>query len=224
MAVAGVFIAQVLMLINRRPPRIDGSQRFLFLGVAGGLVAFLPHGLVDWNLHIPGNSLLCAIILGLFVGCLLPLQKDQGEQRNAQLGGKVIPRVIQYAAVITSGVIIGTSLLNACAETKMKPMRRALLWNMWSKAEISQAEKASMLKEALPDAFWAASIRPNNAEYAELIGRAYLHLSKGSNKDDLEKAKEWFSKALALSPASIDLIGTLMEIRLVSTTNSSTTQ
>jgi O-antigen ligase len=42
-----------------------GFGRILFLGSFGGLIAILIHSLSDFNLHIPANGLLFAVLLGM---------------------------------------------------------------------------------------------------------------------------------------------------------------
>jgi len=47
---------------------LRGSRGTLAVGAAAGLAAFLLHGLVDFNLHIPANAATAAILAGIVLG------------------------------------------------------------------------------------------------------------------------------------------------------------
>jgi O-antigen ligase len=49
-----------------------GFGRMLFLGSFGGLIAILIHSLADFNLHIPANGLLFAVLLGMVYASIAP--------------------------------------------------------------------------------------------------------------------------------------------------------
>lgn len=49
-----------------------GMPRFLALGAAGSLLAILGHSLVDFNLHLPANALVFAVVLALAYGAAAP--------------------------------------------------------------------------------------------------------------------------------------------------------
>jgi O-antigen ligase len=49
-----------------------GMPRFLVLGAAGSLLAILGHSLVDFNLHLPANALVFAVVLALAYGAAKP--------------------------------------------------------------------------------------------------------------------------------------------------------
>jgi len=74
-------------------------------------------------------------------------------------------------------------------------------------------EKQAALQAALAGGLWAAEGGPARAEYAELIGRAYIHFSEGTEAGELAAAERWFGRALALAPLRADLRDTLRELR-----------
>jgi hypothetical protein len=69
-----------------------------------------------------------------------------------------------------------------------------------------------MIEDALPGALRAAGIDPWDADTAETIARAYLHLAQGLPSKDLSLAGEWFRRTLALCPARQRVAATLRQI------------
>jgi hypothetical protein len=100
------------------------------------------------------------------------------------------------------------------SEKMVAPLRRALLENMRSKSELPPDERADLLIKALPPAVNAAVSDPWNAEYAKLVGLAYLHLSQGKDMVFLEEADRWLTAAICRSPFPISMYSTVAEIRL----------
>ena len=45
--------------------RDPGPARWLVAGPASAVAGLCVHGLVETNLHVPANALLCAVVLGL---------------------------------------------------------------------------------------------------------------------------------------------------------------
>ena len=61
-ALIGLVLFRALRGIGRT---VRASNRFLLLGCCGGLCSMLLHAAVDFNLHIPANALLFAVLAGL---------------------------------------------------------------------------------------------------------------------------------------------------------------
>jgi O-antigen ligase len=62
LALVGGVLASALRNLRRAP---RGENWFLLLGCCGGVLSLLLHSAVDFNLHIPANALLFAVLLGL---------------------------------------------------------------------------------------------------------------------------------------------------------------
>jgi O-antigen ligase len=60
----------------------QSTDWFLLLGCCGGIFALLLHALVDFNLHIPANSLVFAVLLGL-AGALTSAAANAPDRRAA---------------------------------------------------------------------------------------------------------------------------------------------
>jgi len=206
-------ILTVAMWLRQRKATLD-QQTPLLMGLEGCLIGFLPHGLVDWNLHVPANGFLFAVVLGLFCGRLFPEQSAEKTSGRSQI-------LLRYARVLAPGVTVvlcGLAMIEAVrqaqAETMITGLRQALLWNMWTKSGLSAEEREELLLASIPSAWRAVRMAPCNAEYSELLGRAYLHLSRGKRIPELRMAEECFSMSIAQSPLSLHLFPTLGEIRL----------
>ncbi len=61
----------------------DSSDRALSLGVFAGIVALLLHSLADFNLYIPANGLVFAVLLGLGASLAAPLPAGASSPRAA---------------------------------------------------------------------------------------------------------------------------------------------
>lgn len=219
MGVIGLFVflgaaACVIATVWRYRKSSFTRPTALEIGASGCLAAFLPHGWVDWNLHIPANAFLFAIVLGLFLGII--------SHRSSSFSGHGDPgKMCKSRGLFLSGLtvlvclscLIG-SLQYMHSEKMVAPLRRALLENMRSKSELPPDERADLLIKALPPAVNTAVSDPWNAEYAKLVGLAYLHLSQGKDMVFLEEADRWLTAAICRSPFPISMYSTVAEIRL----------
>lgn len=215
LVIAGALLIYGVKLCIGYRAAMEEQDQPLMLGLSGSLVAFLPHGLMDFNLHIPANAFLFTVILGLFLGMLA---RKVPHNCDLRLGKNLVEWISWGTWLVLIGVLVmclPEGIKRCRAEKAMFPLRQALLWNMWPKAKLPEEEKAMLLVRALPRAIWAARQRPQSAEYAELIGRAYLHLCDGKDPLELRLAEEWFSTAICNSPAADKLYGTLLQIRSV---------
>jgi O-antigen ligase len=68
-AIGGALLALVLWPVGRRMvAAFGGGAPTLSVGIAASLTAFLLHGLVDFNFHIPSNAAAAAILAGALLG------------------------------------------------------------------------------------------------------------------------------------------------------------
>jgi len=222
LAEAGVIGAGlILATVGYVAVRIS-RDRFMFcqkgsalqLGLSGSLVAFLPHGLVDWNLHIPANAILFVIVAGLFLGSFFQPKAELVVQFGHLSCWKILRFGVAAFTIVGCLVCITGAIQHARNEKDINPLRHALLSYMWPKSTLCDSEKQRLLMEALPQGISAARREPRNAEYARLVGLAYLHLSRGKDTLALKEAEEWLMQAVSHSPLSLSLYSTIAEIRL----------
>lgn len=209
LVLAGAFVVAAWRHVRRNwTVAVAGPQRALAIGLAGALVAFLPHGLFDWNLHVPANVLLLAVVIGALLGIC------GAENIQAQMPAprrQWLREAVAVATIAAVGMCLWGATQEMFADRAAAPLRLALLGQRMPR--VTPQEKQAALQAALAGGLWAAEVGPARAEYAELIGRAYLHFSEGTEAGELAAAERWFGRALALAPLRADLRDTLRELR-----------
>lgn len=215
-AVLTIFLAQIWKPESIRTFTRDSVDNPLLAGAGGALVAFLPHGFVDWNLHIPANALLFAMISGLVVGLIDPKTSGRVFSKSIVLFTKFVICVITL--IFCVGAIIG-AFRYAKAATSLESMRHAVLCNMSPKPATPSVDRRALLLRALPSALEAARRPLSPVDTPVLIGLAYLYLSEGKPGLELRLAEEWFEQALAGTPLRLELVATINEIRLLIATS-----
>lgn len=211
---AGLVLAAVFVVLAIRQVRqnwkamLAGPHRPVPIGLGASLVAFLPHGLFDWNLHVPANALLLAVVVGTLLGTSGAKPEEARPTGRLRKGLRHGVAVVLIAAL---GLCLWAAIRDVVAERAVAPLRLALLTHRIAKVPLP--EKQAALEAALASGLWAAEVCPHRAEYAELIGRAYLDLSNGHESGDLAAAERWFSRALVHAPLRQDLADTVGQLR-----------
>ncbi len=191
-----------------------GSQRALVIGLTGSLVAFLPHGLFDWNLHVPANAFLLAVVVGTLLGVSAPAAFAEAEAAP-RFVRRLARDAVAGAMIVAAGLCIGTASYHVAADRAIAPLREALVLHRMRKPALLATEKRAALERSLAGGLLAAEMRPGCGEYAETLGQAYLLLAEGSDPGDLASAAAWFRRALACGPLKDHLRRTLTQIDAV---------
>ena len=89
-------------------------SRGILIGLAGAVTVMLVHSLVDFNLHVPSNGLLFAMLLGLLV-VLSSLHLSRSSGRVAWVG-RPLDRVLKGETVVAPGTMaaFSVSLASMC--------------------------------------------------------------------------------------------------------------
>lgn len=212
--VAGVLLAAMFAILalpymaRRWATMLASPRRPLALGLGASLVAFLPHGLFDWNLHVPANALLLAVLVGAFLGIS---GAAPATGRPTGLVQRALGDGLAVAMIAAIGLCLWAATRDVLADRAAVPLRLALLTQRMPR--VPPEEKQAALEAALPSGLWAAEVSPHRAEYAELVARAYLHFSQGKEAGELAAAEYWLCRALAHAPLREDLARTLAELR-----------
>jgi len=198
LAVVGLLIA----VIRRRFCQQRRHGRALHIGLVAALSAIAVHSLFDYNLHIPANAFLLAVITGLLLSPPSPEQVPAPARRKI---GRWLPRI-----VIAVGLLycVQAAVRESIADTQIAPLREALVMEGRGTGTGSDA-----LRAAIPRAEQAARLDPTNARHAEVLAHAWLHLSEGRDQAALGHAREWMQRSLALRP--IDGFGRLTQLQLL---------
>lgn len=185
--VAAAFIARGRRFYRETAPQARGLDAAAWASLAGLAL----HSAFDWNLHVPANAMLAAVVAGLAFA-------SGGRARNA-VAAADSPRLRRAAAAI-----LAISCLVACAilarEAATAITRRQLA------TAIVEARKAAREQTPLALDGCARAVRageraawwnPGDARLATLIGQALLHLAPGD-----EAADDWFRRARLASPVA----------------------
>jgi O-antigen ligase len=209
-AIAGVLAVVVARRVRRGWSRVASQDRALAAGLGASLAAFLPHGLFDWNLHVPANAWIFAVLVGLLFGIATgdPLAPTSRPSR----GTRFLRNAVATGLIAATGVCLWATLRYAAADWSAMPLREALFLQRIPRTGLTLAEKQFRLEQALAGGLRAAELCPRDAGYAETLGQAFLHLSGGTRTADLEAARRWFRQALRQSPTNDRARRTLAEI------------
>ncbi len=226
----GVVLAGLAIFLAWRRTRIGWkrtrtpSGRALRAGLLGALSAAGLHGLFDWNLHVPANAFLAAVVLGLLLAMAPPRRADAVGASPARRGRR--------RCLWTSGVVVGLAVLVACdawrhiqADRLVEPLRHVLAAQRRRPSRGAGLEREGVreaapmtaphrevLEGALASAHRAAELDPLSADYAESIAHGHLHRSEGTGAFELETAAAWYRRTLRLSPLRVELHDTLGDI------------
>lgn len=148
------------------------------------------HSAFDWNLHVPANALLAAVVAGL----ALANRRPRGE------GGGARPPGWRRAGAAMAAIscLLSCAILAREAATAMT--RRQLA------TAIVETRKTDPEQSPLPRAACATAVRagersarwnPGDARLATLIGQALLHGAAGD-----QAADQWFRRARRASPVA----------------------
>lgn len=210
-------------VVRRWGVLVSRTPRNAGIGVIGALVGFAVHGVFDWNLHVPANAWLCAILCGLLVGATRnapgrpPLSSEAGLKQKSPSGGwSIVGGLLVVAGV---GLAMNVAVREAIADRSLSPLRQALALQRQPQSERTDSERLFALRAALPEALQGFQCWPYNANGADVVAAAYLHLSAGKPSPDLSLADEWYCRVLSLCPMRSGVQNTLTEIHRAQTTS-----
>jgi hypothetical protein len=188
-----------------------GARRLVRLGIVGGILFAALHGAVDHGIQIPANAYLCALLMGLLVG---GIKADRPAPAVNALPGRFGwgDRAGRLVTVAIACLLVWGAEREWSADRLIFPLRRAVALQRVPGDERRLLEKPQLLRAALPAAQQAFAMAPRDAEFAETIGQAFLHLSRGEPGPELEAAQDWFRRSLRICPVNPWLRRTLAEV------------
>jgi len=198
---AGAFIVGWLLwrIVGALRREHDVVDRALNAGMIGSIAAISFHSFFDYNLHVPANAFLFAVILGLLL---------RRGPRDGEVDGCDEPAVKRNPIATGLTVCVALALLycsqatvrEALADRAIRPLRKALVASRSRPDPLESRAGDGRLREALSSAEFAATLCPLNAEYARP--------SAG-----LRKADDWLKLSLSLCPVNRYARATRREIR-----------
>lgn len=187
------------------------NDRGLAIGLFGAITAIAVHSLVDYNLRVPANGFLFAVVAGLALGSAAP------ERMRSMAGPLPNDRRQSGGLRLAIGLLLLVCCLGAtrdiACDRMTSPLRHAVVAQRVD--GISPSRKRQLLLDAVPPAYRAAAWAPWDSAVAENLGQAFLHLSDGQPSAELDASRYWFSQALRLAPANAGLRWPLQDLSAV---------
>ena len=123
--------------------RKSSNEVALLIGALSALVALLCHSVIDFNLHIPANTLLVAFLFGILANPTEALGRSEA--------APVIPAWLRFAPVLLGAVLVAAAAPFLRAEYDGERARVALRDQHYPEA-LAFAKSAVQLDKANPDA------------------------------------------------------------------------
>jgi len=202
---AAIGLGLAALLFRRLRRRWNGlespSDRALRWGVVGAMVSAAVHALWDWNMGVPANAFLAAVLLGLLLGTV---DEDEPARANDAPDNRRSPRrwgrrLALSAVAAAMGTCVVTAVLDTLTSRWIAPLRLAVALQC-SRLPLTPTEKREMLASTLPWGIRAARWAPLSSSDAATVGQAYLHLSGGEDSPELVEARRWLGRSLELCP------------------------
>ena len=187
-------VARTWRYVGRSSPDLGGrpgSNKFAFvLGASLGLVAILAHSLVDFNMHIPANAILCVSLMAL-LSSHLRFATDNYWHRLRWWS-----RSVAAVVLLLTGVCLAREGWRQGAEFVW--LDHAARASSFSPAQVALLQRAY-------------AVEPMNAQTAFALGDALRHQSQeggefyqGQEGMDYRKLAEqgmsWFGRGMKLNP------------------------
>lgn len=193
---AWLFLLSGRLLAGARRDGVEGERRegdrvLLLAGAGSGLVALAFHSVVDFNLHLRGNLLLAALLMGLLTRLVAEARekhRDRIEVENRTNGRLMRAGALIVAVLLAAG--LGWELRRKIPET----------------IALRQVGGHQRGTDAwLDELLVAAAVESGNPETIMKLGDYYRQrslLGEEDYKEAAESALQWYERAMVLMPAS----------------------
>jgi hypothetical protein len=181
---------------SSEPPSAGAADRVLHAGLLAAVAAMALHSFFDYNLHVPANAFIFAVVFGLFLGSRRATEPAGANRPDSPCESRSALPSILLIVVAVCGL---GALKDLFVESRVAPLRRALL--RWRLSEpFSRGFLESDLHEQVAAAESVAALAPWDAEARDLLAQGRLQLAEGRKTDDLIRARRWFADKLRLCP------------------------
>jgi hypothetical protein len=175
---------------DARPP-----YRLMSAGPWAALAGIAAYSAFDWNLHLPANSFLACLVLGL---CLASTPVTQSFP--TRLFMRVPESFARTGFVIACTAAFVFLVRDGLSDAAQRFAREAIVADRLHQKNASMTSAEQRLDTAISSAEWVARVDPRNASLAVTIGHLYLHAA-GNAEDPqrrdslLAEADRWFRLA-----------------------------
>jgi O-antigen ligase len=192
LCVMGVLLRQFASFLRFADP----EQRLTYAGPWAGLAGVAAHSAFDWNMHVPANAFLTAVLAGI----VLSPRFDATATDETLAGPNSAKTVLGAKTLIVLGVVLclGLSIRDTFSDLAVRGMRDALTSVRKAKREKTQPEYGP-LTAAVAKAERVAEFDPSNPEIAQVIGQSMLVLAGNPQPIDaanglVAEADAWFNR------------------------------
>lgn len=171
-------------------------------GVWAALAGLAAHSFFDWNLHLPGNAFLAAVLIGLGLAAGRTVGVPVGAGRGGAVSSKAgwLGRVLAVAVCLACVAGVWLVWRDVRSQEVTRRLRESLV-------AVRRAESAkppgSLPEETLRAALAAGEVRlpadPTNPDLPLVMGQVALHLAAAGDATAGEKAEELFRRTRRLS-------------------------
>lgn len=202
-AVVALLGSRLRVFVRETP---SSAPRPLDAGCWAALAGLAVHTCFDWNLHVPANALLAAVIAGLAMGSVA----GGGVSAVASARTSVVDRLtaigLGFACVMAAAVLCR----DACSERTQRQLRVAVTSARHALQDRSRTADIAALTKAVESGERMAVYDPSNPRLSVLMGQASLHLASLLPADDTsrahaEAAQHWFALARRAASLFVDV-------------------
>lgn len=196
LALAGAGIAFLITRCRRFCSMPQGDDGLLFAGCWAALAGITMHSAFDWNLHLPANAFLAAVIAGLAIASAPSQAAPVAISKRLRFVAAGAP----IALTLISALAVAILFRDGWSQSAAKMLRSAAA-RARSAPGVAQAESCqASLEYALQVGERMAEWDPRNSQLAMLMGRASLHqaaLQADPRRREAKaaEAEKWFALA-----------------------------
>ncbi len=193
---ASAGLAVLLSRFRRFCSMPQADERLLFAGCWAALAGITMHSAFDWNLHLPANAFLAAVIAGLAVASA-PSQVAPGVMSK---GMRFVAPGVPIAFTLMCGLTVPILYRDGWSQSALKMLRRATAQARSATSTGQEESCRASLEHALEVGEHMAEWDPRNAQLAMLMGQASLHQAAVEvdplrRESQASQAEKWFAVA-----------------------------
>lgn len=202
-AVVATLASRLRAFIREAP---SSAPRPLDAGCWAALAGLAVHTCFDWNLHVPANALLAAVIAGLAMGSVA----GEGVSAVVTARTSMVDRLTAIGLGLACVVAAAVLCRDACSERTQRQLRVAVTSARHALQDRSRTVDVAALTKAVESGERMAAYDPRNPRLAVLLGQVNLHLAGLDGAGDAsqvhaEAAQRWFARARRNAATFVDV-------------------
>ncbi|NBV46338.1 MAG: hypothetical protein EBR86_12060 [Planctomycetia bacterium] len=184
---------------------VPASEWAWSAGVWAALAGLAVHSFFDWNLHLPANAFLAAVLVGLALSAegLAPVgssAKARGKPAVAPPAFNAAPTILGVLLAIACAVSVGFVWRDVGSAAVVRQLREALVAvRRADLAKPPQPLPEETLRAALAAGVERVGRDPGHPDLPLVIGQVQLHLAAAGDETARAAAEEAFLRARKLS-------------------------